>query len=115
MQGVPKQKILDDVRDSVAPNRTSSLIERGDLLNVIRDFSINSAEQRHADDATSVHMSAEEMRDKGDVFFTKHRVKVTTRLRFGLKTSVCHHDDVAGRLTHLPDAVCHKWFKSMHG
>ena len=71
MQGVFIQKILDDVRDSVAPNRASSLIERGDLLNVIRDFRTNSAEQRHADDATSVHIWAEEMRDKGDVLLHK--------------------------------------------
>ena len=72
LQGVPMMRILDNIRDSAAPDRTA-LLERRDLLNVIRDFGINKEEERHADDATSVHMLAQELKEKGEVLFYKAR------------------------------------------
>ena len=75
IQGVPISRILDDIRDDASSDR-SSLIERRDLLNIMRDFGVGGAEQLHADDATSVHMWAHDMLAKGDVLFYKPQGQV---------------------------------------
>ena len=61
-QGVSLQKILDNVRDSVAGkiNRLH-LLTRKDLHNIQREFKISHGEKKHADDAMSVKLWVQSM------------------------------------------------------
>lgn len=66
--GVSFNHILDEVRDvkTGIENERLLLLERKDLHNISRDFGISFNTKRHADDAVSVKLWVEEMRELGD-------------------------------------------------
>ncbi|XP_047103518.1 uncharacterized protein LOC124722391 [Schistocerca piceifrons] len=63
-EGVTFQRILDDVRESINSEEVERLhlLTRKDLHNIKRDFGINS-HQLHANDATSVSIFLEQIKD----------------------------------------------------
>ncbi|XP_069676181.1 uncharacterized protein [Periplaneta americana] len=66
-EGVPLQQVLDDVKDSVAPEdiKRIHLLKRKDLWNIKRDFNIHDA-TKHGNDAIGVKLWVETMRGLGE-------------------------------------------------
>lgn len=69
-QGVSFDKILDQVRETSGRNR-SSILERGDIQNIARDYGLQQIQSRHPDDSTSVRFILQEFREANELLFFK--------------------------------------------
>lgn len=67
-EGIPAQRVLSDIRSSATSNHLGRihLIEKKDLNNIKRDFCIDRTYKLHDNDAISVRLLVQSLREKGN-------------------------------------------------
>lgn len=70
VQGVAKEKILDQVRESGGGNR-AALLELKDIENIMDQYGLKHQFMKHPDDNTSIRLIAQDLQDTNELLYLK--------------------------------------------